>query len=76
MSRRAEHDISRKLKILNYAKENGNVSKTCHYSALAFKLSEKIPPGSTHRHIFSFGYSHQRIKYEYPQNSTYSGLNK
>jgi len=31
MNRKAEHDISRKLKVLNHAKEIGNVSKTCRY---------------------------------------------
>lgn len=31
MNRKAEHDISRKLKVLNHAKENGNISKTCRY---------------------------------------------
>jgi len=31
MNRRAEHDISRNLKVLNYAKEIGNVSKNCRY---------------------------------------------
>ncbi|NKB37629.1 MAG: response regulator [Gammaproteobacteria bacterium] len=31
MNRRAEHDIAKKLKVLNYAKENGNIAKTCRY---------------------------------------------
>ena len=31
MNRKAQHDISRKLKVLNYAKEIGNISKTCRY---------------------------------------------
>lgn len=31
MERKAEHDISRKLKVLNHAKEHGNISKTCRY---------------------------------------------
>ena len=31
MNRRAEHDISRKLKVLNDAKEIGNIAKTCRY---------------------------------------------
>jgi transposase InsO family protein len=31
MNRKAEHDISRKLKVLNHAKEKGNISKTCRY---------------------------------------------
>ena len=31
MERKAEHDIARKLKVLNHAKEHGNISKTCHY---------------------------------------------
>jgi len=30
-NRKAQHDISRKLKVLNYAKEHGNVAKTCRY---------------------------------------------
>lgn len=31
MERKAEHDISRKLKVLNHAIEHGNISKTCRY---------------------------------------------
>ncbi len=31
MSSRAEHDISRKLKVLNHATETGNISMTCRY---------------------------------------------
>ena len=31
MNRRAEHDISRILKVLNHAKEIRNISKTCRY---------------------------------------------
>ncbi|MBD3609593.1 MAG: helix-turn-helix domain-containing protein [Gammaproteobacteria bacterium] len=31
MNRRTQKDISRKLRILNHAKEIGNVSKTCRY---------------------------------------------
>jgi len=31
MDRKAQHDISRKLKVLNYAKEINNISKTCRY---------------------------------------------
>jgi len=31
MTKRAQQDIARKLKILNYAKETGNVAKTCRY---------------------------------------------
>ena len=31
MERKAEHDIARKLKVLNHAKEHGNISKTCRY---------------------------------------------
>ena len=31
MERKAEHDIARKLKVLNNAKEFGNISKTCRY---------------------------------------------
>jgi len=30
-NRKAQHDISRKLNVLNYAKENGNIAKTCRY---------------------------------------------
>ena len=29
--RKSQHDISRKLKVLNYAKEHGNIAKTCRY---------------------------------------------
>ena len=31
MNRKEQHDISRKLKVLNYAKEIGNIAKTCRY---------------------------------------------
>lgn len=31
MDRRAEHDISKKLKVLNHAKKIGNIAKTCRY---------------------------------------------
>ena len=31
MNRKAEQDVSRKLKVLNHAKKIGNVSKTCRY---------------------------------------------
>jgi len=31
MERKAEHDIARKLKVLNHADELGNISKTCRY---------------------------------------------
>lgn len=31
MNRKAQQDISRKLKVLNYAEEIGNISKTCRY---------------------------------------------
>ena len=31
MERKAEHDIARKLKVLNHANEHGNISKTCRY---------------------------------------------
>ena len=31
MERKAEQDIARKLKVLNHAKELGNISKTCRY---------------------------------------------
>ena len=31
MNRKAQHDIARKLKVLNYAIEIGNISKTCRY---------------------------------------------
>jgi transposase len=34
----AQRDINRKLRILNYAKENGNVAKTCRY----FGISREI----------------------------------
>ena len=38
MNRRTEHDIARKLKVLNYAKEIGNVSKTCRYFGICREL--------------------------------------
>lgn len=31
INRKAQHDISRKLKVLNYAKEHGNIAKACRY---------------------------------------------
>ncbi len=31
MDRKTQHDITRKLKVLNYAKETGNIAKTCRY---------------------------------------------
>ena len=31
----AERDINRKLKVLNYAKEKGNVAKTCRYFGIS-----------------------------------------
>jgi transposase-like protein len=31
MNQQALRDISKKLKVLNYAKEIGNISKTCRY---------------------------------------------
>ena len=31
MERKAEHDIARKLKVFNHAKQHGNISKTCCY---------------------------------------------
>jgi len=31
MNRKAQQDISRKLKVLNYAEETGNISKTCRH---------------------------------------------
>ena len=31
MERKAEHDIARKLKVFNHAKQQGNISKTCRY---------------------------------------------
>ena len=31
MERKAEHDIARKLKVLNHTKEHRNISKSCRY---------------------------------------------
>lgn len=31
MNHKAQQDISRKLKVLNYAEETGNISKTCRH---------------------------------------------
>lgn len=39
MERKAEHDIACKLKVLNFAKEYGNISKTCRYLGYVAKLS-------------------------------------
>ena len=38
MSPQALHDIRRKLRVLNHAKESGNVSQTCRY----FRISREI----------------------------------
>ena len=35
MNQKAKDDIRRKLKVLNYAKEIGNVSKTCRYFGIS-----------------------------------------
>ena len=35
MNSKAKHDIRRKLKILNLAKENGNIRKTCRYYGIS-----------------------------------------
>lgn len=35
MTSKAQADIRRKLKIINYGKENGNVSKTCRYFGIS-----------------------------------------
>jgi len=34
MNRKAQQDISRKLKVLNYAEKTGNISKTCRHFGL------------------------------------------
>jgi len=31
----AERDIKRKLKVLNYAKEKGNIAKTCRHFGIS-----------------------------------------
>lgn len=38
MNRKEQHDISRKLKVLNYAKENGNIAKTCRYFGICREM--------------------------------------
>lgn len=35
MNKKAQQDISRKLRVLNHAKETGNVSKTCRYFGIS-----------------------------------------
>jgi transposase InsO family protein len=35
MNKKAQHDISRKLRVLNHAQESGNVSKTCRYFGIS-----------------------------------------
>ncbi|WP_022664558.1 helix-turn-helix domain-containing protein [Desulfospira joergensenii] len=35
MDQQAQRDINRKLKVLNHAKDSGNVSKTCRYFGIA-----------------------------------------
>jgi hypothetical protein len=42
---KAQRDIKRKLGVLNYAKEIGNVSKACRYYGISEKLST---PGKEH----------------------------
>ena len=39
MNQQAQRDINRKLKVLNHAKNSGNVSLTCRY----FGISSAIP---------------------------------
>lgn len=41
MNRNAQHNISRKLKVLSYAKEIGNVSKTCRYFGICREIFYK-----------------------------------
>jgi transposase-like protein len=38
MSPQALHDIRRKLRILNHARESGNVSQTCRYSGISREI--------------------------------------
>jgi hypothetical protein len=35
MNKKAQQDISRKLRVLNHAKESSNVSKTCRYFGIS-----------------------------------------
>lgn len=35
MNQRAYSDIARKLRILNHAKDSGNISKTCRYFGIS-----------------------------------------
>lgn len=39
MSPQALHDIHRKLRILNHAKQSGNISQTCRYFGSLWKFS-------------------------------------
>lgn len=43
MNRKEQQDISRKLKVLDYAKEIGNISKTCRYFGICRETLPGIP---------------------------------
>ena len=58
MERKAEHDIARKLKVLNHAKEHGNISKTCCY----FRICRK--PFYTWRRAYDSGGYQALINYK------------
>jgi len=41
ISIKGQADICRKLKVLNYAKSNGNISKTCRYFGISWETYYK-----------------------------------
>lgn len=55
MNRRAQHDIARKLKVLNYAKEIGNIAKTCRYFGICRESFYviKVTEGLKNNQIFA-----------------------
>ena len=46
MERKAEHDIARKLKVFNHAKEHGNISKTFSFRAISCSAFLSMAPDS------------------------------
>lgn len=42
MNRRAEHDIARKLKVLNHAKAIGNIAQTCRYFGICRETFDEV----------------------------------
>jgi len=51
MTTKAQADIRRKLKVLNYVKENGNVSRACRFFGIARPLLYVIKGQKLHKPI-------------------------